>query len=234
MAPRVLLLDNTLHPRLFILAKRWGRPLRGVAVDVVHAPSSRALPDVGGYTHLILTGSEASILAPAPWMEREARAVREAAAGGVRVLGSCFGHQMLVYALAGRRFLGRSARQEVGWTPIEILADDELLRGLPNPWTVFSFHFDEVVTPLPPPWRVLARTRDCAAQILRWGDSPVWGIQAHPEILRATAELATRAVLLAARHRGGMPRAALRRPHDGQVFFDLVGRFLGGEAGRSG
>jgi GMP synthase-like glutamine amidotransferase len=233
MAPRVLLLDNTLHPRLFILAKRWGRPLRGVDVDVVHAPSACRLPDVGDYTHVILTGSEASILTPAPWMEREACAVREAAAAGVRVLGSCFGHQMLVYTLAWRRFLGRSARREVGWTPVEIVADDELLRGLPNPWTVFSFHFDEVVTPLPPPWRVLARTRDCAAQILRWGDAPVWGIQAHPEISRRTAELATRVVLLATQHRGGMPHAALRRPRDGQIFFNLVGRFLGGEAGRS-
>jgi GMP synthase-like glutamine amidotransferase len=228
MAPRVLLLDNTLHPRLFILAKRWARQLPGVAVDVVHAPTAPALPDVGGYSHLILTGSEASILAPAAWMEREADAVRAAAAGGVRVLGSCFGHQMLVSSLAGPRFLRRAAHPEIGWTSVEILGDDELTRGLPNPWTVFSFHLHEVVAPLPAPWRILARTRDCAVEMVRWGDAPVWGIQAHPEISRRTAEFATRAVFLAVRRRGGVPRAALRRPSDGQAFAGLVDRFLAG------
>jgi hypothetical protein len=34
-----------------------------------------------------------------------------------------------------------------------------------------------------------------------------------------------------ARHRGVCLR---RSPHDDQAFFDLVGRFVGGQAGRSG
>jgi GMP synthase (glutamine-hydrolysing) len=235
MAARVLLLDNTLHPRLFILAKRWEQHLRGVAVDVVHAPSARELPEVRAYTHLVLTGSEASILRPAPWMAREAEAVREATMAGLRVLGSCFGHQMLVSALSGSECLRRATRPEVGWTRIEVLADDELLRGLPNPWTVFSFHFDEVVAPPPHPWRVLGRSHDCATQILRFGEAPVWGIQGHPEISRRTAELATRAYLLLARRRGGVPRATLRRsPADDQAFFALVERFLADGEDRGG
>ncbi len=233
MAARALLLDNTLHPRLFVLAKRWARHLPGVTV--VHAPSARDLPEVRAYTHLVLTGSEASILRPAPWMAREAEAVREATEAGLRVLGSCFGHQMLVSALSGPENLRRAADAEVGWTPIEIVADDELLRGLPNPWTMFAFHFDEVVAPPPRPWRVLGRSHDCEAQILRFGEAPVWGIQGHPEISRRATELAARAYLFLARRRGDMHRAPLQRPPAGdQVFSALIERFLAGGEGRSG
>jgi len=174
------------------------------------------------------------MLKPPPWVDGEAELVRRAAASGVRILGSCFGHQMLVRALSGPECIARAAHPEVGWTPLEIVADDELLRGVPNPWTVFSFHFDEVVD-APAPWRVLARSRDCATQILRYGDRPIWGIQAHPEISRRTAEFATRAYLLLACHRGGVPRATLRcPPADDQAFFALVSRFVGADAAWSG
>ncbi len=228
MPARVLVLDNTLHPRLFGLARRWTSQLPGVAVDTVHAPSLREGPRVEEYTHLILTGSEVSLLKPPPWVDAEAEIVRCAAGSGVRILGSCFGQQMLVWALSGPQYIARAARPEVGWTPLEIVADDDLVRGLPNPWRVFSFHLDEVVAPPPPPWRVLGQSRACGTQILRWGDAPVWGIQSHPEISRRTAEFGARAYLLLARRRGGVPRATLHRPPaDDQDFRGLVNRFLG-------
>ena len=234
MPERVLLLDNTLHPRLFILAKRWSRLLGSAYVDVVHAPTMRVLPDLTAYTHLVVAGSEASILQWAPWMEREAEAVREGAALGLRMLGSCFGHQMLVASLSGVQYLRRSPHPEVGWIAVEIIGEDELLLGVPNPWTVFSFHLDEVAAPPPSPWRILARSGDCPTQILRFGDAPVWGIQAHPEISRRAAEVATRSYLLLARRRGGAPRRPLRRPAAGdQAFLTLVDRFLG-DGARSG
>ncbi len=192
------------------------------------------MPAIDGFTHLVLTGSEASILRWAPWMTREAELVRAAADNDVRMLGSCFGHQMLVAALCGREALQRAARPEVGWTALDVVGRDELTDGLPNPWTVFSFHFDEVAAPPPPPWRVLARSHDCGTQIIRWGSAAVWGIQGHPEISRRTAELATRAYLLVARRRGGVPRTTLQRsPADDQAFAGLVGRFLGGAACKS-
>jgi GMP synthase-like glutamine amidotransferase len=232
---RTLLLDNTLHPHLFGLARRWAHHLRGVPTDIVHAPSSRRLPDVRDYTHLVLTGSEASIQRWTPWMEREAECVRRAAGAGLRVLGSCFGHEMLVAALSGRDCVRRAEVPEIGWTSLEIVARDELLSGVPNPWIVFSFHLAEVATPIQAPWRVLARSARCETQILRFGDAPVWGIQGHPEISRRAAELATRAYLLLARRRGGVPRTSLRgMPADDQVFRDVTERFLAVAERRSG
>jgi GMP synthase (glutamine-hydrolysing) len=233
MPARVLVLDDTLYPRLFILGRRWASHFRGLDVDIVYVPSVRALPRVEGYTHLTLTGSEASMLRSPTWVAGEAELVRRAAASGVRVLGSRFGHQMLVRALPGPGYVERGVNTEVGWTPLEFVVVSELLRGIPNRWTLFSSHFGEV-SGAPAPWPIFARSCDCATQI-GYGDQPIWGIQAHSETSRRTAELATRAYLLLARHRGGVPRATPRRPPaDDQVFFVLVGRFLGGEAGRSG
>jgi putative transcriptional regulator len=53
------------------------------------------------YSHAILTGSEASILADTEWIVRTCDLTRALDARGVKLLGSCFGHQMLGRALSG-------------------------------------------------------------------------------------------------------------------------------------
>lgn len=230
MEPRVLVLDNTLHPKLFSLGRRWAARLPvGMPLDVVHAPTAFALPDVHKYTHLILSGSQASVLKPSAWVRREAELVRMAADTDVRILGSCFGHELLVWSLSGPPYVRRAARPEIGWTSIDIVERDALLQDIPTPWTVFAAHVVEVVAP-PPPWRVLAKSRRCATHVLRYGQKPIWGIQAHPEITRRSSELAMRTHLLATQRWGGVPRTTWRRvPADLQAISDLVGRFLGGE-----
>jgi GMP synthase-like glutamine amidotransferase len=99
------------------------------------------------------------MLKPPPWVDGEAELVRRAAASGVRVLGSRFGHQMLVRALSGPGYVERAVNTEVGWTPLEFVVGSELLRGVPNRWTLFSFHFGEV-SGAPAPWPIFARSRD--------------------------------------------------------------------------
>lgn len=232
--PRVLLVDNTLHPRLFGLARRWTSAFRDVPVDVVRAATAAEWPRLDGHSHLVLTGSEASIPQWTPWMAQEATYVQDAVATGLRVLGSCFGHEMLVAALSGREHVRRAPRLAIGWTPVQIVVRDHLLQGVPDPWDVFSFHAFEVAAPPPSPWRVLARSARCDAEIIRFGDLPVWGIQGHPEISRRTSEFATRAYFALSRRRGGVPRAALRVPAAGdRVLRDVVDRFLADADGSS-
>jgi len=234
MKPRVLVLDNTLHPKLFSLGRRWAARLpEDVYVDVVHAPSALDLPDIEEYTHLVLSGSQASVLRAPTWVRREAEFVRTAADIGVRILGSCFGHELLVASLSGPSYLRRAAKPEIGWTSLDIVEKDPLLQDIPTPWTVFAAHIVEVVSP-PPPWRVLARSRRCATHVLRYGEKPIWGIQAHPEIIRRSSEFAMRAHLLATQRWGGMPRTTWRRvPADLQAIRGLVTRFLAdGESAR--
>jgi GMP synthase-like glutamine amidotransferase len=181
MTTRVLIVDCCIHPEIYTPAAHWRALLGEVPSDVVHLPSGQAAPDVAAYSHIVLTGSEASIVEHAPWYEAEIALVRRADSLGKAMLGSCFGHQMLALALSGRDHVRRATAPELGWAAIDVLADDALLRGFPNPFWAFVSHFDEVVDP-PAPWRVLARSAGCAVQVMRHGERPIWGVQAHPEI----------------------------------------------------
>lgn len=227
MTPRVLILDNAVHRFLFKPPWHWKAALGAVPVDVVNVPSGRRIPPLDEYTHLILTGSEASVLEPKPWFDAEAKAIREATERGLPMLGSCFGHQMLVHALSGPERLRRSETPEVGWIEVDVFERDELLADVPRPWHVFSFHLDEVVAPSPP-WRVLARSDRCAVHAVRYGDRPIWGIQPHPEISERKAEFFARLYLLVYGGAGRETVSGLRRPEPrDRAIHGIVQRFLG-------
>ena len=226
MPKRVLILDNAIHRFLFRPPWHWKPYLRDVDVDVVNVPSGRPIPPLDGYTHVLLTGSETSILQPKPWFEREEAAIREAADRGLPILGSCFGHQMLVHALSGPEYLVRSPKPEIGWIALDMLKDDDLLADAPNPWHVFSYHFDEVANP-PGPWRILARSCDCPTHVIRYGDRPIWGIQAHPELPLAKVRIFLTFYLLLSGRDRRKALVAMRRPSkEDRIMGEVAARFL--------
>jgi GMP synthase (glutamine-hydrolysing) len=177
--PRILILDNALDHGIYRPVEHWAR-LLGFTPDHVDVPSGEILPEPDRTTHVILSGSEASITARAPWAEDELRWVQRAAAHGVHLLGSCWGHQLIAAALGGARCVRSSATPEFGWR--FITASDPGGLSLPASFHAFCSHFDEVVAGSHPDLRVLASSSACAVHAFRWGDLPVWGIQAHPEI----------------------------------------------------
>ncbi|MFC2082564.1 type 1 glutamine amidotransferase [Candidatus Bipolaricaulota bacterium] len=195
MSTRILIIDNAVRRFLFKPSWHWKAHLKGIQTHTVNIPSGKLIPDLCEFTHIILTGSEASILEHRPWFDTEATLIRAAIDQNIPILGSCFGHQMLVYALAGPKFLQRSNPPEVGWAEVERTGSDELFDDLPNPWDTFVYHFDEAVDP-PPPWIKLGRTKHCDTHVLRYGTHPVWGIQAHPEISSRKARFFIRSTLL--------------------------------------
>jgi GMP synthase-like glutamine amidotransferase len=226
MDRRALIIDGSIYPDIYRPDEHWRSLLGDVPADAVHLPSGGAAPDLAAYTHVVLTGSEASIVRPEPWYEVEADLVRRAAKRGLAVLGSCFGHQMLALALSGPRHVRASGSPELGWAAIGIIGDDPLLAGLPDPFHAFVAHFDEVCDP-PPPWRVLARSAGCAVQVMRWGDAPVWGVQAHPEIDPETGRALLEGLAVKAPDRAGLVGRALgQAPRDDRVVGEMVRRFL--------
>jgi len=223
---RVLILDGSIWPDLYRPTEHWRVLLRGVAFESAHLPSGGTVPDLAGFTHVIVTGSEASIIRPEPWFEVEADAVRRAAKAGLPILGSCFGHQMLARALSDERRVAASPTPEIGWIPIEVTARDPLLDGLPNPVWMFASHFDEVRDP-PAPWRVLARSAACAVHAMRFGDAPIWGIQAHPEITPSDARILMEGFAGKQPDQAPLIRPALAAPpRDDRAAGEIVRRFL--------
>lgn len=179
---RVLILDLALERPFYRPTEHWRRFLGNAESASVSVVDGEPVPDLHGFTHVIVTGSEASIVEPRPWFAPAEEAVRQAAAVGLPLLGSCFGHQLIVRALHGPAHVRRAARPELGWIPVEVLPGEPSLLGEPGREIhLLNLHFDEVCD-LPPTARVLARSADCEAQILRLGDAPIWGVQAHPEM----------------------------------------------------
>jgi len=175
----VAIVDNSIDPSIYRPVEHWNRTL-DVPWTAFTAREGR-LPDPAGFSHIILTGSESSIVEREPWAEAEADMVRQAIAGGAAVLGSCWGHQLLAYALAGEARVRRADRPEIGWIVLRIEKDSEILGPAGTRPFTFSIHYDEVVD-LPAGFEVLASTEACSVEAFRLVGKPVWGLQCHPEI----------------------------------------------------
>jgi GMP synthase (glutamine-hydrolysing) len=183
---RLLIVDLSVNPAVYRPVAHW-RPhvdALGVPMDVCRPPDGAWPADLAPYSHAILTGSEASILDDTDWIVQACDLTRALAEQRVKLLGSCFGHQMLVRSLSGRDFVRRTPTPEFGWVEVRRaggLSGDPLVDALPERCHVYASHFDEVF-PLPPGWECVAETDRCACAVIRHDGGRAWGIQPHPEI----------------------------------------------------
>ena len=100
---------------------------RGIALEVVADRADRArIP--AGRPFVVSLGSEASAYDDAvPWLAAERAVLDRAVAGGVPILGICFGGQHLARALGAT--VGPASRPEVGWLEVETLAAEVVAAG---------------------------------------------------------------------------------------------------------
>ena len=222
---RLAIIDNSIHPEVYRPVAHWRSHL-AVPFEAFTARDGR-WPDPGRFTHIILTGSEASILEPEVWVEEEAQLVREAVDRGLAILGSCWGHQLLAMALTGPSHVARCARPEIGWIPIRLLVTSGLLgRAREEPYT-FSVHFDEV-RDLPRSFEVLASSALCPVQAMRLRGRPVWGLQCHPEIdVAAGRELLRNMRDMGFKGQAALAAALASGPRDSDLIRRIVPAFLG-------
>ena len=218
------IVDNSVFPEVYKPVEHWSR-LLDVPWEAFVARDGR-LPDPAGFSHMILTGSESSIIEREPWADAEAAMVREAVAAGTAVLGSCWGHQLLAYALAGEGCVRRAAAPEIGWIAIRLDRDSDILGPAGARPFMFSSHFDEVCD-LPAGFEVLASTGTCAVEAFHIAGRPVWGLQAHPEIdiptgLRFLQDLADRGF----KGREALLAALRQTPRDSGLIGRIVRTFL--------
>lgn len=197
-----LLLDNFLDLKY----SKWFSRYRSDDLETYRA-SEGSLPDpeeLGRFDHVILSGSEDSIVENRDWVEREMEVVRELVELRIPTIGFCYGHQLIARALAGPEAVRHSLTPEFGWLEISrtdtgrkmthsILDDeyknntsaDSLFGDLPPCFFAFNSHFDEVVPETlvdSGGFQILARSAGCAVQALKVRETPMWGTQFHPEI----------------------------------------------------
>ena len=221
---RVAIVDNSIAPSVYNPVEHWAAFLQ-VPFASFRA-SERRLPDLEkDFTHLILTGSEASIVEREDWVNAEVQFVRGAMSRNLPTLGSCYGHQLLVLALCGPAHVRRCSRPEIGWHPITIHKKSSLL-GEEGIIHAFSSHFDEVID-LDERFRVLASTPDCPVQAFELKGRPVWGIQFHPEIDIPSARQYLQNLVDLGLETSNLFAEALRTtPRDSGLIRGIVSRFL--------
>ena len=134
--------------------------------------STHPFPDPLKYELLVVMGSTWSVNDQQieSWIGREIEMVKTAHDSGVKVLGICFGGQVLSKALGGN--VESASRPEIGWHEVKANNPDSPINGL---W--FQWHYDKFSVPYGA--EELARSETCT-QAFSMGSS--LGIQFHPEV----------------------------------------------------
>jgi len=192
--------------------------------------ASGALPDLGAWDGVVITGSPASVTEPEPWMEAAIELIRQAHDRAVPLLGVCFGHQLIGAAFGGAVVVNPSGWEVSTWE-IELAPAgraDPLFAGLPDRFAANCVHRDAVdpatlaagngVT-------VLAGNPATPVQAIAAGPL-VRGVQFHPEFDAAAIRgyLRSRADLLA--DDGLDPVALAARASDAPHARAVLGNFL--------
>lgn len=156
----------------------------GIAQDdvrVVDVVGGESLPAPTAAAGFVLTGSAAMVTEQAVWSERTAAWLPEVVAAGTPLLGICYGHQLLAYALGGE-VADNPRGREMGTTTIDVhatAAGDPVFGELPTRLDVQESHSQSVITP-PRGARVLAGNAHDPHQALAMGPA-AWSTQFHPE-----------------------------------------------------
>jgi GMP synthase-like glutamine amidotransferase len=134
------------------------------------------LPERGAHGAYLVTGSPAGVYDPLPWIAPLMEFIRSA--DGAKMIGVCFGHQVMAQALGGEVI-----KSPKGWGAG--LHRYEVVH--PQRWTngerevaIPASHQDQVVRQ-PPSTQVVARSGFTPFAALAWKDRPAISFQFHPE-----------------------------------------------------
>jgi GMP synthase-like glutamine amidotransferase len=143
-------------------------------------PSDSDVDTVDGF---IITGSKSSAYADKEWIRNLERLVQELHAKRKKMVGICFGHQVIARALGGT-----VAKSDKGWgvgvnvynvSELPVQGDDEIRGGGSGFLKLVASHQDQV-TVLPPGARTVVSNEHCENAGFVIGEH-VLTLQGHPE-----------------------------------------------------
>ena len=190
--------------------------------NVVSGDYPAAAEDEDAY---IVTGSPAGVYDAFKWIP-ELKDFLLAAKGKAKLVGICFGHQVMAEAFGGR--VEKSKRGwGVGLHRYDVRDPAEWMDPVPS-FAVPVSHQDQIVVQ-PPETRILAASPFTPYGLLAYQDQPAISFQCHPEFEPAYAE----ALIEHRRARLPDPDAAiasLHEPNDRALVGSWIRRFLDGSA----
>ena len=156
-----------------------GRPLQFRDYDVQRGEYPDAAGDCDGY---VITGSRDSVYDDVPWIHALEDYVRVLHAGRHKLVGICFGHQLVAQALEGET-RAAAGGWAVGVHRSRLLRETPWMCGDPGDgeFALLSSHKDQV-TRLPDGAELLATNDFCPYAAYTIGDH-ILCIQGHPEFV---------------------------------------------------
>ena len=134
------------------------------------------LPDPSAHGAYLITGSPAGVYEPLDWIEPLKQFIREASHS--KMVGVCFGHQVMAQALGGH-----VEKSEKGWGVglhrYSILRSEPWIDGKGSV-AVPASHQDQVVLQ-PPHTEIIAASGFTPFAALAWTNRPAVSFQFHPE-----------------------------------------------------
>lgn len=151
---------------------------RDAKFEIFYASRGEFPANLDNYTGLLLTGSPCSVHDNQDWIARLVKLVQKADRKRLRIIGSCFGHQLLA-----RAFGGEVGFNEQGWMignyRVHIGGDYDWMQ--PRSKTTGLYHFNqERVTRLPESAIAFAQTDEYDAFAMTIGEH-IMSFQGHPE-----------------------------------------------------
>ena len=152
-------------------------------LDIVDYDARVAVPPQVDCDAYVITGSRHSVYDALPWISELADFLGRARAAGAKLLGICFGHQLLAH------FFGGEVRPaEAGWAvgvhASRVLKSQPWMAGAPRQaFALLSSHKDQVVK-LPDGAELYAGNDFCPLAGYVIGDE-VMTVQGHPEFAKA-------------------------------------------------
>ncbi|WP_262695590.1 type 1 glutamine amidotransferase [Kordiimonas aquimaris] len=143
-------------------------------IDTFRVLDNHFPDDIDAYDLYIITGSKHGVYEPHKWILPLENLIREAFHRNKKLIGICFGHQIMAQALGGcveksDKGLG------VGLMDYDVTSAD----GTVRPVSLYAWHQDQVVK-APDGSKVIAKSDFCPIAGLQYGDQAI-SVQAHPE-----------------------------------------------------
>ena len=182
------------------------------------------LPDAAAHEAYLVTGSPAGVYDPLPWIAPLMEFIRSA--NGAKMIGVCFGHQVMAEALGGK-----VVKSDKGWCAglhrYTVLRSESWI-DTAGTIAIPASHQDQVVVQ-PPNTEVVAASDFTPFASLAWQDRPAISFQFHPEFSPAFAQ-----ALIEKRY-DNIPNpdraiGSLDAPNDTAVVGGWMRRFLNGES----
>ena len=152
---------------------------QGFSYEMIPVSDGAPMPDPASLEGIVITGSAAGVYDDLPWLNPLRAFIREAYGKQTKMLGVCFGHQIMADALGGD-----VRKSERGWGlgrhSYTVKSRPDFMRAAPTALAVACSHQDQVIMP-PGDAEVILSSDFTPNAGLAYRNGAALSLQPHPE-----------------------------------------------------